>query len=88
MSVLTTNDEVKEAKLTMRKAGEGQVDFFTILLKEARVHSIDIDCDEHGNAVERVSFAFNVVQVDYLPQLASGQRGGGSQFQDDITPAT
>lgn len=84
MSVLTTNDEVKEAKLSMRKAGEGQRDFFTITLSSARVVGIDIDCDESGNTVERISFSFNKVQVDYELQQGTGQRGAGTSFTDEI----
>ena len=84
MSVLATNDEVKEAKLSMRKAGEGQRDFFTITLSQARVASLDLECGENGEAIERVTFAFNKVQVDYELQQASGQRGGGTSFQDEI----
>lgn len=84
MSVLATNDEVKEAKLSMRKAGEGQRDFFTITLSQARVASLDLECGESGEAIERVTFAFNKVQVDYELQQASGQRGGGTSFQDEI----
>lgn len=87
MSVLATNDEVKEAKLSMRKAGEGQRDYFTIKLSNARVNSLDIECDENGDAVERISFTFTKVQVDYELQQASGQRGGGTSFQDEIMTA-
>ncbi len=87
MSVLATNDEVKEARLSMRKAGEGQRDFFTITLTNARVTSLDLECDESGDAIERVSFSFNKVQVDYELQQASGQRGGSTSFQDEILPS-
>jgi type VI secretion system secreted protein Hcp len=84
MSVLATNDEVKEAKLSMRKAGEGQRDYFTIKLSNARVSSLDIDCNESGDAIERITFAFSKVEVNYELQQASGQRGGGTSFQDEI----
>jgi type VI secretion system secreted protein Hcp len=87
MSVLATNDEVKEAKLSMRKAGEGQRDYFTITLNNARITGVDLDCDDNGDTIERVTFTFNKVQVDYEVQLASGQRGSGFSFQDDILPA-
>lgn len=84
MSVLVTNDEVKEAKLAMRKAGEGQRDYFTITLNNARVIGIDIDCDPAGEAIERVTFAFTKVQVDYELQKVSGQRGAGTSFNDEL----
>ncbi len=86
MSVLATNDEIKEAKLTMRKAGDGQRDFFSITLNNARVTSVDLDCDPSGETLERVTFSFNKVQVDYEIQQASGGRGSGFSFQDEILP--
>lgn len=86
MSVLATNDEVKEARLCMRKAGEGQRDFFTVKLMNARVTSLEIDCGEDGLATERVAFSFTKLQVDYELQQADGQRGGGTSFQDEILP--
>jgi type VI secretion system secreted protein Hcp len=86
MSVLATNDEVKEAKLSLRKAGEGQRDFFTITLGNARVTSVDLHCDASGETVEQVTFSFSKVQVDYEAQKTTGQRGSGFNFQDEILP--
>src|SRR5262245_28635698 len=37
MAVLGTNDSVRSAILTMRKAGEGQEDFFKVTLTDGRV---------------------------------------------------
>lgn len=87
MSVLATNDEVKEAKLSMRKAGEGQRDFFTIKLSNARVSSLELECGEDGDAIERITFAFTKVQVDYEAQQNTGQRGSGTSFQDELLPS-
>ena len=86
MSALATNDEVKEAKLTMRKAGDAQVDFFTIVLGGARVSAIDIEVDDQGTPVERVEFAFTKVEVDYRRQESSGQGGATSSFMDELLP--
>jgi type VI secretion system secreted protein Hcp len=87
LSVLTTNDEVKEAKLAMRKSGQGQRDFFTITLSAARVVGVDLECDATGQTVEKVTFSFNKVQVDYEIQQGTGGRGAGFSFQDEILPA-
>jgi len=87
LSVLATNDEVREAKLSMRKAGEGQRNYFSITLNNARVTAVDLDCDEHGQTLERVTFSFTKVQVDYEVQQSTGQRGAGFSFQDEILPA-
>src|SRR5262245_21868219 len=37
MSALATNDEVKEARLAMRKSGDEQIDYFAVVLGGARV---------------------------------------------------
>jgi type VI secretion system secreted protein Hcp len=86
MSALATNDEVKEAKLAMRKAGENQIDFFTIALGGARVTAIDIDVDANGTPIERVAIAFTKIAVEYRRQQTSGQRGASSTFMDELLP--
>jgi len=86
MSALATNDEVKEAKLAMRKAGEEQVDFFSITLGGARVTALELTVDENGTPLERVEFAFTKVEVEYRRQEGSGQAGASSSFQDDYLP--
>jgi type VI secretion system secreted protein Hcp len=86
LSVLASNDEIKEAKLCMRKAGEGQRDFFKITLYNARVTSVDLACDSTGMLTERATLSFNRVQVEYEIQQASGQRGSGFNFNDEILP--
>lgn len=86
MSALATNDEVKEAKLAMRKAGEEQVDFFTITLGGARVTALDLTVDDRGKPLERVEFAFTKVEVEYKRQEASGQGGASTSFTDEYLP--
>lgn len=86
MSALATNDEVKEAKLAMRKAGEEQVDFFTLKLGGARVTALDLTVDDQGKPLERVEFAFTKVEVEYKRQEASGQGGASTSFMDEYLP--
>jgi type VI secretion system secreted protein Hcp len=86
MSALATNDEVKEARLAMRKAGEEQIDFFTIILSGARVTAIDIQVDDRGTPRERVEFGFTQVEVQYRRQETSGQAGASSSFMDEVLP--
>ena len=87
MSALATNDEVKEARLAMRKAGDEQVDYFSIVLGGARVTAVDLSVDDNGTPVERVEFAFTKVEVEYRRQEGSGQAGASSSFQDEYLPA-
>lgn len=84
MAALATNDEVKEAKLTMRKAGAEQMDYFLITLQKARISSIDHSTDEGGNTTESVTLQFNKVSVEYRPQKSAGSRGASMTFEDEI----
>jgi type VI secretion system secreted protein Hcp len=87
MAALASNDEVKEAKLTMRKAGGDQLDYFSVTLNNARVAAVDHGTDEHGNTTESVTFLFTKLEVEYRPQKTSGLRGGSFVFQDEVLPA-
>ncbi len=84
MSALATNDEVKEAKLTMRRAGGAQEDFFLITLKGARITSVQHDVAADGDTHETVTLAFTEVEVEYRPQRSSGGRGGSTMFTDSL----
>jgi type VI secretion system secreted protein Hcp len=83
MAVLGSNDAVRTAVLTMRKAGEGQQDFFKVTLTDGRVVDLDYVADEHGNVVEQVTFAFAKIEVEFRPQITSGGRGGATTFAID-----
>ena len=87
MSALVTNDEIKELKLSLRKPGDGQEDFFTITLAGARVVGVELEADEQGQTFERVSFAFTQIQVEYRVQGGSGVLGATSSFTDEILAA-
>jgi type VI secretion system secreted protein Hcp len=84
MSALVTNDEVKEAKLTMRRAGGEQEDFFLITLKDARIASVNHEVDAVGDTREVVSLTFTEVEVEYRGQKATGGRGASSVFTDSL----
>ncbi|MEO6363356.1 MAG: type VI secretion system tube protein Hcp [Caldimonas sp.] len=84
MSALATNDEIKELKLALRKPGDGQDDFFTITLTGARVVGVDLDCDASGEAVERATFAFTKIDVEYRVQSSAGILGASSTFSDEL----
>jgi type VI secretion system secreted protein Hcp len=87
MAALATNDEVREARLSMRKAGGGQVDYFALTLTNARVVAIDHATDPSGATHETVSFAFTKVKVEYRPQQASGSSAGAKTFEDELLEA-
>lgn len=88
MAALATNDEVKEARLTMRRAGGDQEDFFSIKLQGARITSVQQGAEPNGDTRETVTLAFTKVDVEYRPQRSSGLRGGTSTFSDELPQNT
>lgn len=88
MSALATNDEVKEAVLTMRKSGGEMIDYFFIKLQDARVTQIEHGCDDNGDTRETVTFSFRKVEVEYRAQEGSGGRGASHVFTDEIVAST
>jgi type VI secretion system secreted protein Hcp len=84
MSALANNDRVTEARLTMRRAGGGAVDYFSIVLAGARIEQVEHTVDGAGDALERVHIVFSRVEVEYRPQDAAGLAGGGSTFTDEL----
>jgi len=84
MSALATNDEIKEAKLTMRRAGGEQEDYFLITLKAARIASVQHEVDAAGDTRETLSFTFTEVEVEYRGQRSTGGRGASTVFTDSL----
>ncbi len=84
MSALATNDEVKEARLALRRAGGEQEDYLVITLKAARITSLQHSAHDDGSTRETVTIAFTEVTVEYRPQKTTGLRGGSMTFTDSL----
>ncbi|MEP6592349.1 MAG: type VI secretion system tube protein Hcp [Acidobacteriota bacterium] len=85
MSALRSNEMIK-AVLTLRKVGKSQLEYLKISIQDGRVSSIDIEAggaDGNPTLVERVSFTFNKIVVDYTPQGQDGQPMGSTSFEDE-----
>jgi type VI secretion system secreted protein Hcp len=86
MSALATNDEVKEAVLSMRRAAGAQDDYFSIKLKKARIASVRHEGQADGSTQEQVTLTFTEVEVEYHPQQSTGLKAGSTTFNDEIHP--
>jgi len=85
MSALRTNEVIKEAVLTLRKTGKTPLEYLKITINQGRIVSLEIEAGDTGGGstlVERVSFSFNKIEVEYTPQGGDGQPLGGTMFQD------
>ena len=87
LSALVSNDEVKEATLTMRKAGGEALDYFRMMLSNARIVNVDIEVQSSGVPVEHVTIAFTTVEIEYKRQEQAGLGAAGSTFADEILPS-
>ena len=89
MSALRSNETIKKAVLTVRKAGgSSPVEYFKITLEKARICSVDLrasDTEVH-QVVEEVSIGFQKISVDYMPQDAGGGKRGANSFETDLGP--
>jgi type VI secretion system secreted protein Hcp len=85
MLALRTNEPIQKAVLTLRKAGKSQVEYLKVTIEQGRVTSLTIDGgDTNGSpeVVEKVSFSFNKIEVEYVPQGKDGLPQGGMTFAD------
>ena len=85
MLALRTNEPIQKAVLTLRKAGKGQLEYLKIAIEQGRVISLIIDTVETTGSpdiLERVSFSFNKIEVEYIPQGKDGQPQGGMTVAD------
>jgi len=85
MAALRTNEVIKEATLTLRKIGTSKLEYLKIKIEDGRVMSFDIEAgDPSGgtNLVERVTFSFNKINIEYTPQSSDGKPMGATTFED------
>jgi len=91
MSVMSTNETLKSAVLSVRKAGGASpLAYFTMTLEQARVAAYDVECavDDNGAPMlrESLSLAFRRITVDHVVQSEQGASRGGSSFSGDVSP--
>jgi len=83
MAAVASNDKIKSAVLTMRKSGDAQQDFLKLTLSGAVLMDIDCAADSTGQVVERLTFSYAKLEVEYRVQQAGGQLGAASTFNVD-----
>lgn len=92
MQALRSNEPITKAVLTVRKAGTGSLEFFKITIEQGRVTSIALDAggDRAGtpDAFENVTFTFNKITVEYIPQGKDGLAKGSMLYQDEFGGAS
>ena len=70
----------KDAKITARKAGEGQQAFLVVTMKEVFITSVNPGGSHGGDVMEQVSCSYKDIEFAYKPQDDKGALGGEVKF--------
>ena len=80
-----TGTHIKEATITVRKAGKGQQEFLIIKMNDVIITSVNPSgSGDSAATAESVAFQFAKVALEYKPQKADGSLDAGLHFKYDI----
>jgi len=80
-----TGKHIKEATITVRKAGKGQQEFLIIKMSDVIITGVAPSGAGDGAATaEHVALQFAKVDLEYKPQKADGSLDAGLHFKYDI----
>jgi type VI secretion system secreted protein Hcp len=86
MKACATGEHIKDATITVRKAGKGQQEFLVIKMTDVIVTSVsDSAGDTAATTAELVSLQCGAVDLEYRPQKPDGSLDVGVHFTYDIT---
>lgn len=85
MKACATGEHVKDATITVRKAGQGQQEYLTIRMTDLLVTSVSTSVSAEGDTtVESVVLTCAKVDLEYRPQKPDGTLDVGVHFKYDL----
>jgi len=85
LSAAATGKHLKEALLTVRKAGEKPLEYIKITLNDCLISSVSPEGSEaEDRLAEKITINFAKVKFEYTAQKADGSAGGVMPFGFDI----
>ena len=85
MKACATGEHIKDATITVRKAGKGQQEYLVITMTDVLVTSVSTSVIAEGDStMEGISLAFAKVDLEYKPQKADGSLDVGIHFKFDL----
>jgi type VI secretion system secreted protein Hcp len=89
MSMLANNEVLKSVNLYVRKAGDKPLDYYIIRLQDASICDLLTHQDDASGleVIEKWSFAYERIEITYVPQRPDGGGGGAVTFVDDVPHA-
>jgi len=85
MKACATGTHIKEATITVRKAGKGQQEFLIIKMEDVIITGVQPSgSGDSAATAENVAMQFAKVALEYKPQKADGSLDAGIHFKYDI----
>jgi type VI secretion system secreted protein Hcp len=85
LKACATGEHIKEATITVRKAGKGQQEFLIIKMNDIIITSVHPSGSGDGaSTAESVALQAAKVDLEYKPQKADGSLDAGLHFKYDI----
>ena len=85
LKACATGEHIKDATITMRKAGKGQQEFLIIKMNDIIITGVSPSGTGEGNtSAEHVALQFAKVDLEYRPQKSDGSLDAGIHFKYDI----
>jgi|SRR6185295_2002769 len=86
LKACATGEHIKDATITVRKAGKGQQEFIIIKMNDILVSSYQSGGTGQGETLpaDQVSMAFAKVEYSYYPQKADGSLDAPITFTFDV----
>jgi type VI secretion system secreted protein Hcp len=84
MTACATGEHIKDATITVRKAGEDEQEYLVIQMTDVLVTSVSTSGSEGDTPMEAVALAFAKVDLEYTPQKSDGSLDAGVHFTYDL----
>ena len=85
MQACATGEHVKEATLTVRKAGKGQQEFLIVKMSDVIITAVQPSVSGgDGGMLEQISLSCAQVDLAYSPQKADGSLDASIHFKFDM----
>ena len=85
LKACATGEHIKEATITVRKAGKGQQEFLIIKMNDILITSVNPSVSSDAKfTAESVALQFAKVDLEYKPQKKDGSLDVGIHFKYDI----
>jgi len=85
MKACATGEHIKEATITVRKAGKGQQEFLILKMNDVIITSVNPSgSGDSAATAEAVALQASKVDLEYKPQKADGSLDAGLHFKYDI----